>query len=101
MARRAEARLLALDAVGDYLSAHPCLDCGEADLRVLDFDHRADCDKSAEVMRLAQNGYSVRKVMSEIAKCDVRCRNCHAKVTYERSGENWRTAFMRRATAGE
>ena len=101
MARRAEARRLALDAVGDYLSAHPCLDCGEADLRVLDFDHRADCDKSAEVMRLAQNGYSVRKVMSEIAKCDVRCRNCHAKVTYERSGENWRTAFMRRAAEGE
>ncbi|MFE6965922.1 hypothetical protein ACFVAJ_12450 [Agromyces sp. NPDC057679] len=101
MARKAQQRRLALDAVGDYLLAHPCLDCGESDLRVLDFDHRADCDKSAEVMRLAQNGYSVRKVMSEIAKCDVRCRNCHAKVTYERSGDNWRTAFMRRAAARE
>lgn len=101
MARKAQQRRLALDAVGDYLSAHPFLDCGESDLRVLDFDHREGCDKSAEVMRLAQNGYSVRKVMSEIAKCDVRCRNCHAKITYERSGENWRTAFMRRAAEGE
>ncbi|MFB9641779.1 hypothetical protein [Agromyces lapidis] len=101
MARKAQQRRLALDAVGDYLSAHPCLDCGESDIRVLDFDHRAGCEKSAEVMRLAQNGYSVRKVMGEIAKCDVRCRNCHAKITYERSGENWRTAFMRRVAEGE
>lgn len=100
MARRAQQRLVAIEAVSEYLLAHPCLDCGEPDVRVLDFDHRVGADKRAEVMHLVHNGYSVERVMGEIAKCDVRCRNCHAKVTYERMGENWRTALMRRAERG-
>lgn len=100
MARRAQQRLVAIEAVSEYLLAHPCLDCGEPDVRVLDFDHRVGVDKRAEVMHLVHNGYSVERVMGEIAKCDVRCRNCHAKVTYERMGENWRTALMRRAERG-
>ena len=52
-------------------------------------------------MRLVQHGYSVAIIMAEIAKCDVRCRNCHAKVTYERMGENWRSALIRRTQAAE
>lgn len=99
MARKALQRQAALDALGEYLFAHPCADCGEADLRVLDFDHREGTRKRAEVMKLAQDGYSVRVVMAEVAKCDVRCRNCHARVTYERMGENWRSALMARARA--
>ena len=92
---RTRARNLA--RIGAFLLEHPCVDCGEADLRVLDFDHREGSAKSAEVMKLAKAGYSWARVMDEIAKCDVRCRNCHAKVTYERMGETWRTALMRRA----
>jgi hypothetical protein len=42
----------------------------------------------------AKNGYSGARVRDEISKCDVRCRNCHAKVTYERMGANWRSAFI-------
>ena len=48
-------------------------------------------------MKLVQDGYSLARVMAEIAKCDVRCRNCHAKVTYERMGANWRSALVLRA----
>jgi len=101
MARRAEARLVAIEAVGGYLLAHPCADCGEGDVRLLDFDHREGSGKQADVMRLVQCGYSVERVMAEIAKCDVRCRSCHAMVTYARMGENWRSALMRRAAGGE
>ena len=101
MARRAGQRRLAVEAVGAYLLEHPCVDCDEVDVRVLDFDHRVGSGKQAEVMRLVQNGYSVARVMAEISKCDVRCRNCHAKVTYERLGENWRTALMRRVAAND
>jgi len=101
MARKAVQRQIALVAVGDYLLEHPCIDCSEGDVRVLDFDHREDCDKTAEVMKLVQDGYGLRRIMAEIAKCDVRCRNCHALVTYERMGDNWRSALMRRAEGGE
>ena len=94
--RRAEARRAAVLVVGQHLLANPCVDCGEGDVRVLDFDHRPGSGKSAEVMRLVRNGYSVARVMVEVAKCEVRCRNCHAKITYERLGTDWRTALMRR-----
>ncbi len=99
MARKAAQRIAALDALGTYLLAHPCVDCGESDIRVLDFDHRESDQKHAEVMKLAQDGYSIAKIMAEIAKCDVRCRNCHAKVTYERMGDNWRSALIGRTQA--
>lgn len=82
-----------------YLLAHPCVDCGDADIRVLDFDHREGSDKGTEVMRLAQHGHALKRVAEEIAKCDVRCRNCHAIVTYERMGGDWRSATRRRTRA--
>ena len=96
MARKATIRLASLEAIGEYLADHPCVDCGESDLRVLDFDHREGVSKHNEVMKLAHDGYSIARVLAEIAKCDVRCRNCHARVTYARQGYTWRTAFIDR-----
>ena len=59
-----------------YLLTHPCVDCGLSDPLVLEFDHRDPKEKRAEVSVLA-----ARKpwpiVLAEIAKCDVRCANCH------------------------
>lgn len=85
--------------VAEYLSCNACVDCGERDLRVLDFDHRDSTLKTAEVMWLVQNGYSERRIRAEIAHCDVRCRNCHARITYDRMGANWRTVFAERLAA--
>jgi len=93
MRRKATQRLACLEVVGAYLLEHPCIDCGETDPRVLDFDHREGTIKGAEVMRLAQDGYSIARVQAEIGKCDVRCRNCHARVTYARQGTTWRDAL--------
>lgn len=93
-AQVAKTRAAHLRRIGDYLLRHPCVDCGTADVRVLDFDHRVGVEKSAEVMKLAKAAYSWERVSEEIAKCDVRCRNCHAIVTYERMGANWRSAML-------
>ena len=95
-AQVAKTRAAHLERIGDYLLEHPCVDCGEADIRVLDFDHRDGEDKTGEVMKLAKAAYSWQRVSAEIAKCDVRCRNCHAKVTYERLGVTWRSRLMGR-----
>jgi hypothetical protein len=86
-------RARALQLVGRHLLTHPCIDCGETDVRVLDFDHRDRADKGTEVMRLAQGGHALSTIAAEMAKCDVRCRNCHAIVTYERIGKNWRSTI--------
>ena len=77
-----------------FLMDHPCVDCGAIDLRVLDFDHRPGTTKRDDVMQLVRNGFGITIITEEIAKCDVRCRNCHAIVTYERMGENWRSSAM-------
>jgi hypothetical protein len=72
--RRVRERLLA------YLLQHPCIDCGEGDPRCLDFDHRDPDRKKASISRLI--GYTDwNKLLLEIAKCDVRCANCHRKRT--------------------
>lgn len=94
-ARTIEARRRALAYIGLHLLSHPCVDCGERDLRVLDFDHRPGSGKTADVMRLVRNGHSIARIESEIARCDVRCRNCHARITSERRLRDWRATFMR------
>lgn len=67
----------------DYLSAHPCVDCGESDIVVLEFDHVIGI-KRREVTLLAHQAVSLSTLMHEIAKCEVRCANCHRRVTYRR-----------------
>ena len=64
----------------EYLRAHPCVDCGETDIVVLDFDHRDPARKRYAVTVLAVHKPWPR-VLDEIAKCDVRCANCHRRRT--------------------
>lgn len=68
----------------DYLKQHPCIDCGETDIEVLQFDHRDQSSKVKEVSRLLQS--SQRRILEEIEKCDVRCANCHLKRTRRQLG---------------
>ena len=68
----------------EYLRAHPCVDCGETDIVVLEFDHVES--KRANVTRFANGGRSWALIASEIAKCEVRCANCHRRKTEERRG---------------
>jgi hypothetical protein len=64
----------------EYLRTHPCVDCGETDIVVLDFDHRGPAQKRHGVTVLALHK-SWTRVLEEIAKCDVRCANCHRRRT--------------------
>ena len=67
-----------------YFATHPCIDCGETDPLVLEFDHVSD-DKSFEVAR-AMSDKSWSTILDEIAKCEVVCANCHRRRTYRRRG---------------
>jgi hypothetical protein len=54
-----------------------CVDCGFSDVRALEFDHISG-DKVAGVMEMVWQGRSLESIKAEIAKCVVRCKNCHA-----------------------
>jgi hypothetical protein len=62
-----------------YLSAHPCVDCGEADIVVLEFDHQNE--KETTIAELIRDAASLSRLVAEVAKCLVRCANCHRRKT--------------------
>lgn len=70
-----------VEYIVDFLKKHPCVDCGEADLRVLEFDHRKDSVKLKAVSTLVRYRVNLDVVKREIAKCEVRCANCHRRKT--------------------
>ncbi len=85
---------LFLDA---YLAEHPCVDCGEADIVVLEFDHVRGTKKRA-LSVLVKHASSLDVLRAEIAKCDVRCANCHRRQTAR--FHHRRRARLRSAAAG-
>lgn len=63
-----------------------CVDCGNDDWRVLDFDHIAN-NKKSNVSSLVRFG-SWDKLTEEITKCEVVCSNCHRIRTYNRQNSS-------------
>ena len=70
--------------VYEYLKLHPCVDCGEPDPIVLEFDHKTGSDKIESVTQMITSNHSWEKISAEIQKCDVRCANCHRRRTAAR-----------------
>ena len=75
-------RLMVRAKLFDYLSDKFCVDCGENDPIVLEFDHRDLKDKFKSIAKMLSGHYSWRSLEKEISKCDIRCANCHRKKTY-------------------
>jgi ferredoxin len=73
-----------------FFREHPCVDCGEADPVVLEFDHLRE--KKFSISEGVQ-GRRWQDVLDEIAKCEVVCANCHRRRTAKRGG------FIRAAVA--
>jgi len=71
-----------------YLGSHPCVDCGESDPVVLEFDHVGAKRNGLSI--LAAGGASIRLLSDEIEQCEVVCVNCHRRRTARRG--NWRRA---------
>lgn len=70
--------------IWSYLAQHPCVDCGEPDPVVLEFDHLRD--KRENIGYMASAGFSWPAIEVEIEKCEVRCANCHRRKTARAQG---------------
>jgi hypothetical protein len=83
-------RKLVKELILSFLLEHPCVDCGEADPIVLEFDHRPDENKLFNIGAATSLSMGLASVRDEIAKCEVRCANCHRRITYKRAGRTHR-----------
>ena len=70
----------------EYLRTHPCVDCGEADILVLEFDHIDPATKKYALSDLSRRGYPLDELKREISKCEVRCIKCHRRRTARQFG---------------
>ena len=63
--------------IDEWKLSHGCLDCGYAEHAcALDLDHR---DPSSKLYKVAEIMHATwDRLLAEVEKCDVRCRNCHA-----------------------
>lgn len=64
----------------EYLETHPCVDCGEDDIIVLEFDHVDPSKKRAKIANVL-GSWNWKTILTEIEKCEVRCANCHRRRT--------------------
>lgn len=69
----------------EYLREHPCVDCGNTDIEVLQFDHVGGQEKHFNVANMIRR-HSWKRIKEEIEKCEVRCANCHTKKTRRQFG---------------
>jgi len=54
--------------------------CGENHPACMDFHHLDASQKKAEISYMVANGYSKERILAEVEKCTVMCKNCHAKL---------------------
>ncbi len=67
----------------EFFRERPCVDCGEADPLVLEFDHVGQKNFSISV---GIRGHKWQSVLDEIERCEVVCANCHRRRTAIRAG---------------
>jgi hypothetical protein len=72
-----------LRAFADAAMAGGCVDCGIKTQIVLDFDHIRG-EKTGDISQMIASAASVKRLLSELDKCEVRCANCHRIVTAQR-----------------
>ena len=59
-----------------------CIACGENHPATLVFHHRDESIKEFNLAKAAAQNISKKRLLAEIAKCDVYCANCHRKLHY-------------------
>jgi hypothetical protein len=85
--RNARIREENFTSMRQYLKDKVCLDCGETDPVVFEFDHRNPSEKKYGISKMMPS-YNWPSILTEIEKCDVVCANCHKRRTAKQFG--WR-----------
>lgn len=80
-------RLLKIERMYAFLLEHPCVECGETDPILLDFDHIDPTTKTSGVSELLIRNVGWERIQAEIDKCRILCVKCHRYHTARQ--KNW------------
>lgn len=72
---------------------HGCMDCGEKNPVVLEFDHRIPSDKKFSISRLMRQKVNENTFIEELNKCDIVCANCH-RIRSAKMFGSWRSEII-------
>lgn len=61
----------------DFKATLKCFECGFSDQRCLDFHHKIQTTKEFGISDGVKQGFSQKRIIEEIEKCEVLCANCH------------------------
>lgn len=78
--------------VWELLENSCCAICKISNPLVLEFDHLDPKIKSFDIKRLTRK--SKNKIIEEIAKCQILCRNCHMRKTHYQFN-TWRIKYLK------
>ena len=70
----------------EHLKQNPCVDCGEDDIYVLDFDHVEPSLKEYGICNMVSSKRPLEEILNEVKKCQIRCANCHRRRTAKQFG---------------
>jgi hypothetical protein len=83
-------------------TGRPCTDCGRVfDPQVMQWDHLPGFEKIANLSGDAWAGTTEEQILSEIAKCELVCTNCHIIRTFKRNGWDKRSLHEHEAEKGQ
>src|SRR5271169_3015483 len=66
-----------------FKSTLKCKNCPESHPACLEFHHRNPAEKEFNITQAWRLGYSWKRILKEIEKCDVLCANCHRKLHWK------------------
>jgi hypothetical protein len=68
--------------LGEYKLSCGCQMCGyNRCSEAMDFHHIDETTKRANVSDMVSSGYGLKTIMTEVQKCVILCKNCHAEET--------------------
>jgi hypothetical protein len=92
--KNSEARIQTMkNFLVEHLKNNPCVDCGEDDILVLQFDHMRDKEYDVSTFVTGKRPRSFDTLKKEVAKCEIRCANCHQRKT-AKAHNYWKLKYI-------
>jgi len=66
----------------EYKKTLKCEKCGEDRWYVLEFHHKDPSIKDVGLSRACADGWSKKRILEEVDKCDIFCANCHRETHF-------------------